>query len=267
MDKKKNLALHLLALIFIIIFLYSLGKIILWLKDNKQIDEETNTINEVVEVKEIEDDENTVIVETETKEDDLYFKYINYNLIDVDFSQLKKENNDTVAWIQVKGTNINYPVVQTNNNDYYLVHSFYKKANLGGWIFLDYRNDINNLSYNTIIYGHGRIDNSMFGTLKKVITSEWLSNNDNYVVRLSSLKENSLWQVFSVYKIPTTNDYIKTQFTNNQYLDFLNLIESRSIYDFNTIVNENDKILTLSTCYNDNEKIVLHAKLIKKEIK
>ena len=80
--------------------------------------------------------------------------------------------------------------------------------------------------------------------------------------------ENTLWQVFSVYKIPTTNDYIQIEFkNNNEFLEFANKLINRSNYNFNTTINENDFILTLSTCYNNNEKVVLHAKLIKREKK
>ena len=67
------------------------------------------------------------------------------NLIDVDFTELKQTNSDVIGWIQVNGTNINYPFVQTNDNSYYLTHAFNKSYNDAGWVFLDYRNnDTNN---------------------------------------------------------------------------------------------------------------------------
>ena len=106
----------------------------------------------------------------------------------------------------------------------------------------------------------------MFGSLKNILTSGWLNNSDNYVIKLSTEKENTLWQVFSVYHIPTTSDYLKTRFQDNkEFLDFAQMLINRSSHNFNTSVNENDYIITLSTCYNDKEKVVLHAKLIKKE--
>ena len=190
------------------------------------------------------------------------------NLIDVDFNQLKEKNSDTIGWIQVNGTNINYPFVQTSNNEFYLNHSFDKSYNKAGWVFMDYRNNKTDYDKNTIIYAHGRMDNTMFGSLRKVITNGWLNNKNNYVIKLSTEKENTLWQVFSVYKIPTTNDYIQVNFTDNEkFLEFKNMLLKRSAFNFNTNVNENDKILTLSTCYNDSDKVVLHAKLIKRERK
>ncbi len=116
------------------------------------------------------------------------------NLIDVDFSKLKEKNSDTIAWIKVNGTNINYPIVKTTDNDYYLNHSFDKTYNDAGWIFMDYRNTLNN-DKNTIIYGHGRLDKTMFGTLRNILKSSWLNNTNNYVIKMSNDKENTLWQV------------------------------------------------------------------------
>jgi sortase B len=187
------------------------------------------------------------------------------NLLNVDFSKLLKINKDTKGWVQVSGTNINYPFVQNDNNDFYLNHSFDKSYNSAGWVFMDYRNN-NIINKNTILYPHGRYDGTMFGSLKNIFNSSWFDNKNNHIVRLSTLEENSLWQVFSVYIIPTTNDYIKVAFeSDDDFFTWVNMIKDRSHYNFNTIINNNDNILTLSTCYNNNEKVVLHAKLIKKE--
>jgi sortase B len=264
----KKTILSLISLICFVTLIISLFNIFGWFKDNKQIDEEAKETVEKADIQEVSDNENTIKIENEIKEDDLYWKYIDTKLINVNFNELKKENKDTVGWIQVMGTNINYPIVQTTNNDYYLTHSFKKKANLGGWIFLDYRNNIKELDKNTIIYGHGRLDTSMFGSLKNIFTNNWLKNTDNFIVKISTESHNTLWQVFSVYKIPTTNDYIQVDFKNNiDFENFYTMLLNRSEHNFNTNVTTKDKILTLSTCYNDNDKVVLHAKLIKQEKK
>ena len=108
----------------------------------------------------------------------------------------------------------------------------------------------------------------MFGSLSKVLKSSWYDNKDNHIIRVSIESENTLWQIFSVYKIKTENYYITTYFdSDDEYLEFLNTISSRSLYDFNTKLNKDDKILTLSTCYSDTERTVVHAKLIKKSVK
>lgn len=72
--------------------------------------------------------------------------------------------------------------------------------------------------------------------------------------------------MFSVYLIPTTSDYIQVNFSSDEeFTNWTKMLIDRSSYNFNTSVSESDIVLTLSTCYNDNEKVVLHAKLIKKE--
>ena len=85
---------------------------------------------------------------------------------------------------------------------------------------------------------------------------------------MSNESENTLWQVFSAYKIPTTNDYLRINFKHiENYEDFLKTITNRSNHNFNTPVSKTDRILTLSTCYDDDQKVVIHAKLIKQEKK
>jgi len=266
--KWKNI-LILLFIIFCLTFLIlSIKDVINWKLDSNKIEQQVEKIEDIVIVEEVTESENTEIIKQpdEISETDPYWDYINQSLINVNFEELKKINSNTKGWLQVNGTNINYPFVQVNDNKYYLTHSFDKSYNGTGWVFLDYRNNINELSKNTIIYAHGRLDKTMFGSLKNILKNGWLNNTENYIVKLSTEKENTLWQVFSVYHIPTTSDYIKVSFNSNEeFTSWYNLLLNRSAYNFNTNVSENDSILTLSTCYNNDEKVVLHAKLIKKE--
>ncbi len=266
--KRKNIILLCISLLSIICITIAIIRIIQWQNDNKHTKKMVDEISQIVDVQEVTDPDDMEVVEQveEVEESNPYWDYIKMNLIHVDFGELKNMNPSTVGWIQVNGTNINYPFVQANDNQYYLTHSFDKSYNSAGWVFLDYRNNLSTLDKNTIIYAHGRLDTTMFGSLKNILSSGWLNNTNNYVIKLSTEYENTLWQVFSVYHIATTNDYIRTNFKNNQnFLDFANMLMNRSTHNFNTTINENDHILTLSTCYNDREKVVLHAKLIKKE--
>lgn len=267
--KWKNVFLALFVLICLVGLGTSLFNIIKWKIEAKTTNNQIETAQKVVKPVEIIDNNKIEIIEQEKVPlDDPYWEYVQMNLIDVDFNDLKNINPSTIGWIQVNGTNINYPFVQTNDNKYYLNHSFNKSKNSAGWVFMDYRNNISVLDKNTIIYAHGRLDNTMFGSLKNILTSGWLNNKNNYIVKLSTEYENNLWQVFSVYKIKTTNDYLQISFISNEsFLEFTDKLIKRSDFNFNTKVNENDKILTLSTCYNEKEKVVLHAKLIKRVIK
>jgi len=196
-----------------------------------------------------------------------YWYYMSMSMLNVDFKELKKINNETAGWIQVSGTNVNYPYVHTKDNKYYLKHSFDKSYNGAGWVFLDYRNDPERFGRNNILYAHGRLDNTMFGSLKKIVTPSWYNNSNNYVIKTSNEKENALWQVFSVYTILPESYYIKTKFNDEEFDTFLNTISSRSVHDFGVDVNVDDKILTLSTCYDETKRVVLHAKLIRIEEK
>ena len=265
--KWKNIILILMFLILFITLNISIYNIIKWKLDSNKTNEEINTIQENANIEEVQDNKGTEIIKQAKKipKENPYWDYIKMNMIDVNFDNLKKINSDVVGWIKVNGTNINYPFVQSKDNKYYLTHSFNKSYNNAGWVFLDYRNNnINNR--NTIIYAHGRTDKTMFGTLRKVLNNGWINNTNNYVIKISTEKENSLWQIFSIYHIPTTNDYLQTEFKDEkEYQRFLNILKNRSNHNFNTSITSNDTILTLSTCYNDSEKMVVHAKLIKKQ--
>lgn len=267
--KWKNIILILIFLILFITLNISIYNIIKWKLDSNKTNEEINTIQENTNIEEVKDNKGTEIIKQAKKipKENPYWDYIKMNMIDVNFDNLKKINSDVVGWIKVNGTNINYPFVQSKDNKYYLTHSFNKSYNNAGWVFLDYRNNnINNR--NTIIYAHGRTDKTMLGTLRKVLNNGWINNTNNYVIKISTEKENSLWQIFSIYHIPTTNDYLQTEFKDErEYQRFLNILKNRSNHNFNTSITSNDTILTLSTCYNDSEKMVVHAKLIKKQKK
>lgn len=274
-DAKKQSKSKKIWTILIIIFTISLIlsgiKIITWYSDNQSQKEQINEIEEKITVKELPAEEvvEEVVSSSENiKEEDDYWKYIKLPYINVDFNELLNINSDTVAYIKVNGTNVNYPVVQTKDNEYYLKHSFNKSINSAGWVFLDYRNDLKNLNANTIIYAHGRVNNTMFGSLKNIFKSSWYENTDNYIIHLSTLTENTIWQIFSAYIIDDETYYLTSDFgSNEQYQEFLDTMIGRSELNFNTTVDTNDKILTLSTCYGHTERLVVQAKLIKKSNK
>ncbi len=246
-----------------------------WLSEGKNTDKIMNDLLATTEITEQEsdiediynvaDDSQTANLKEKDKYGEDYWKYANVPLMDVDFNNLLKKNSDTVGWLYVNNTNINYPFVQSDDNSYYLNRAFDRKKSAAGWLFADYRSDLTNFKRNTVIYGHGRVDQVMFGSLENVLKKSWYTNPDNHIIKLSTPTHNTLWQVFAVYTIPAESYYLRHTFENNEdYLTFLRTIESRSRYDFNVKLDENDKILTLSTCldYNGN-RIVLHAKLVK----
>lgn len=265
---KKILSFILLS-IFTTTFIISILKITKWNKDNQETSKIIENIQKEIEIVEVQDSETTElispIIEEETSD---YWYYTKFSLIDVDIAKLKEKNQDTVGWINVNNTNVNYPYVQNSDNKFYLDHSYDKTYNNAGWVFMDYRNNSNLENRNTILYAHSRLDDSMFGSLSETLKSNWYQNKDNHIIRISTENENSLWQIFSIYKIEEESYYITTDFpSTEEYQQFLNTIKGRSIYNFNTTLATTDKILTLSTCYNENVRLVVHAKLIKKNVK
>ena len=186
--------------------------------------------------------------------------YTNYSQV---FDELLKKNDQTVGWIQINNTRVNYPIVQATDNNYYLNHDFNKRKNSMGWIYMDYRNNNKDLSANTIIYGHNINAGIMFGTLVNALYPKWYNKEQNRIISFNTPYANMKWQIFSIYKIKTTTDYLDSDFENDEaHQNFINLIKGRSINNFGVDVTPNDKILTLSTCANNTTKIVIHAKLI-----
>jgi len=156
--------------------------------------------------------------------------------------------------------------VQAKDNDFYLNHNFEKKQSSAGWMFGDYRNDFVNLGRNTIIYGHARIDRSMLGSLYYTQNKAWYSDPANYFVRFNTLYEQMVFQVFSIYTTDIKFNYIKTWFSSDEeYVDFLKQIRKKNTVPLPEVsLTAYDRILTFSTCTaRDNERLVMHAKLIK----
>lgn len=184
-------------------------------------------------------------------------------VVNIDFNSLLNTNPDTVAYIIVEDTNISYPVVQTNNNDYYLEHDFNKNYSGKGAIFADYRNNFDNLSLNTIIYGHHRLDNTMFGPLDTLFTQNNYQNGSHRII-LATINKTYIYNIFSIYEIDPEIYYLTTSFNSDSaYLEFLNILKSRSIYQYPETLDSTSKILTLSTCNLDNTgRLVVHAKLV-----
>lgn len=221
------------------------------------------SLNEVTKIqenvkKQIEESENQVKPEENPPEQE------DHVIKNTHISSLFSINQDVVGWLKVNNTNVDYAVVQASDNDYYLKHNLYKENDKNGWIFMDYRNSLYNMDANTIIYGHNMYYSGvMFGTLTKAIRKDWYTNPDNLVISFDTIYASMNYQIFSIYKVPVTKDYLKTYFDNdNEFIEFVSLIKGRSVKDFEVEVNPGDKILTLSTCTGDNERLVVHAKLI-----
>ena len=233
-----SILINILLIIFSFVFVFSLIKIIFWYNDNQNSNRVMKTIREDIKV----------VKDT--------------NLYKIDFDNLRKINKDVVAFIKVNGTNIEYPIVKANDNEYYLNHSFDNSLNSAGWIFANYINEFDETDKNITVFGHARRDGSMFGTLYKTLSNNWREDKNNLKILFITERDTFYYQVFSTYKVLSEDYYIKNSFNDdNEYQEFLNKIKSRSNYNYDVDLDVNDSILTLSTCAsNDKYRIVLHAK-------
>ena len=242
-----------------LVFTVSSYKLAIWQNENNKIKKISGNISNIANVSEVKETSDN---DVEVVSDD-YFKYKNVSMLDVNFNELLKQNNDTKGWIKVEGTNVNYPFVQSSDNEYYLKHSYDNTYNKKGWVFLDYRNNMDNLDKNTILYAHGLMNNAMFGSLRRTVKQDWAKNKNNRIIKVSTPSSMLLFEVFSSYTIEPESYYITSEFSSDEeFSTFIDKIKSRSFYDYNTSVSTDDKILTLSSCYDNKKRMVLHAKLI-----
>ena len=104
----------------------------------------------------------------------------------------------------------------------------------------------------------------MFGTLKNILTDDWKKNEENKNITFVTEKGQATYEVFSVYQIEEEDYYLKTSFSDGEFKKYVDNMKARSEIDFNVNVTEEDSILTLSTCANNNKyRVILHAKKIK----
>ncbi|GMX61642.1 class B sortase [Paenibacillus elgii] len=181
------------------------------------------------------------------------------------FRALFDMNPDVVGWLRIGNTAIDYPVVQGQDNAYYLNRNYKGEESSAGSIFLDFRNDIGKAQPNTVIYGHRMKDGSMFSDLKKFLKDDFL--NENLTFQYDTLYHSYRAEIFSVYPATADLDYIRTGFGSEQeYAAFLQSLRERSLYKTDTVLGTEDRILTLSTCDYTLDpakgRLVIHAKLI-----
>ncbi|CDZ24881.1 hypothetical protein CCDG5_1783 [[Clostridium] cellulosi] len=174
-------------------------------------------------------------------------------------------NKETVGWITIPGTNIDYPVVQDKSdtkNEKYLTTDFTGKKERHGSIFLDFRFNIKPLSQDLIIYGHNMKDGQMFGELEKYCKARGNDYvgfyNSSPIIEFDTLYERYKWKIFAVF-VTTGNpdhegsiDYINPKLgSDSEFNAFIKEIRRRSFINTKVDVQPGDNLLTLSTCNYD----------------
>lgn len=185
--------------------------------------------------------------------------------IQIDFERLEELNEDTAGWIVFNNQCVNYPLVQADDNTYYLNHSFKREENKAGSIFMDCRNNSFE-DRNVVIYGHNMSNRTMFGSLKDVFRNKFWEEEDNDLIYVFDT-DHCLrkYKIFSYYTVEKEDYYITTLFSNDvEYVEFLEAIQARSFGKTDVAVTADDHILTLSTCAgaSGTRRRVIHAKLL-----
>ncbi len=200
-----------------------------------------------------------------------------------DYSPLIEQNRDFVGQIIVPNTSINHPVVQYADNDYYLDHSFEKKYDYRGAIFMDYRNDAVNLDSNTIIYGHNAYDTTMFSELVKYEDIEFYKKSP--IIEFNTLEANYKWKIYGVFITNATAsedngyifNYIYPYMDGENFDGFIEEVNKRRLYTTDVDITDDDKMLVLSTCvrtldlknkygkttYRANARLVVLARMVR----
>lgn len=184
--------------------------------------------------------------------------------MEVDFKALREKNQDTVGWLYVGSCGISYPIVQGEDNDYYMHHTFEGNANSSGAIIMDFRDDKYMKDWNTFIYGHNMKNGSMFGSLKKLLNDETLYDKDPYIyVYLPGYIYR--YKIFSYYKDKPDSKMYWTADTLQEYRQYIRDALSLSVRDCNVETSEDNNMVTLVTCSGSGEgkmRFFVHGEFI-----
>lgn len=177
--------------------------------------------------------------------------------ISVSFDQLLEECKDVVGWLYCEDTKLNYPIVQSYDNNYYLRRLMNGKYNIGGTIFMDYRNQADLSDWNTIIYGHNMNNGSMFGVLPKYLEQEFYDAHP--VIYLLTPGQNYKIELISGYVTPSDSEAYTIVTTPEERDALVEKARAASSFVSDVEVGANDRLVTLSTCvYNyENARYVL----------
>lgn len=189
----------------------------------------------------------------------------------IELETLHKENSDIIGWLEIENTNINYPVLQTNNNDFYLTHNYKKEYSPSGSLFLDKSFDLDKPSSNYLIYGHRNKNGLMFEDLINYKDKNYYTEHP--IINFTTLKEDSKYEIISVFlsRVYYKNEtnvfryYFFVDAENEQeYNDYVSNCLKSSLYDIGKNAEYGEQLLTLSTCEYSQEdgRLVVVAKKI-----
>ena len=234
-----------LAIIFAVVNLFRIGL------DYKVADDEYAALQDQVmpDAKPVE----------ATEADEIFVP--NKDIVD-SLPELIEDNPDTVGWLAFDKIDINYPLVQAEDNYFYLTRTFQKTENKAGAIFMDGGSHRDLLDFHTLIYGHNMKNGSMFGKLKKYYEEEFFTENQFFTIYETDGAYR--YQIFSAHTISDSDEIYTLWYQNGEgFDDFVARMKKDSWYDTGVDVTAGDRVVTLSTCTaSDDKRFVVHGKLI-----
>lgn len=257
----KDFVYTILYIIFMTIIIISALYIFKFYKMSNEATEESQLLNEIdLETQEKANNSSNDIETKNNEADGNTSKNIeNNNIVTTErmlkVKKLQKENDDIVGWLEIEDTNINYPVLQGDDNEFYLNRNYKKEKSEKGSIFLDAKYNWNIPSNNLLIYGHNIINGLMFQDLLKYESQDFYKKHPN--IRFTTEKDDKEYEIISVFKsrvyykaeknVFRYYDFINVE-TENEYMDFVKNAKKSSIYDTETTAKYGDELITLVTC-------------------
>ncbi len=180
----------------------------------------------------------------------------------IDFASLTSDCPDAVAWIRMDDlSTIDYPIMHTDNNDYYLHNDANGQTSVDGSIFLDYRNKNASSDLHTIIYGHNMRDGSMFGTLASYRDEDFYKSGTG-MFTIYTPNGTYRYKIFAVNIVDPSDDTFMVGFKDTTVFgSFVQQLKSNSLYDTGVSVTGNNQVVTLSTC-SSSDRLVVSAKRV-----
>ena len=181
----------------------------------------------------------------------------------MDFTELLKTNSDIKGWIYGEATNVDYPVLQTDDNDFYMDHLYNKEANSSGSIFADYRNKSDFSDRNTVLYGHHMGNGTMFGSIERYTSQDFYEATPTMM--LYTPEGDYRIELISGTHESGDDQFVEFNFKNEE--DFQKYVESfrqRSTFKSDVQVQPGDKLISLCTCAYvfDNARFMLMGRLV-----
>ena len=248
-----------LEIVLIIRIIFSAYKLYTYFSDLNSSKNQYNEVNDIISGIRNKSG-NSKINLGEVKDED------KYQSIEI-FKELKKLNSDIIGYLEVEGLPIEYPVVQAEDNDYYLRRDLNEEYSVPGTVFMDYRNDPKMTDQNVVIYGHNMNNDTMFGSMDKLGNQEFVDNNGENFIRYTTDHGIFVYKIISYFQVTDTYDYRTPTVSDEEWIAFLNKTNSMSETDFGVDLkfDKDTKILTLSTCADDtNYRNVVQAIFVEK---